>query len=88
MFSLAALAPTPDGGILSEGLALFTSQELRLGSDPEGGSAPDPKIALRLAHWLVEHGRLTETQVVTGPDGRALRLTPSSDYHLVNAEQL
>lgn len=88
MFSLAALAPGPDGGFLSDGLSLFTDQELSADQDLEAEAATWPKTMLRLAHWLVEHGRLTQPEVVSAPDGRKLRLEPSSDYLLVNVREL
>ncbi|MBT2133838.1 hypothetical protein KK137_05775 [Croceibacterium sp. LX-88] len=87
MFSLAGLVSAPDGGFLSDGLALFTGQELSLREAEVGQATRQPKAALRLAHWLVEHGRLTQPQTVTGPDGDVLRLTPSPDHRLVNVEK-
>jgi hypothetical protein len=80
---LAALMPTADGAMQSEGLALFTGQELRL----EPGVAADPaaaaKLGLRLMHWLVEHGRLAGPETLSGSDGEPFRVDPSPDGRIV-----
>lgn len=80
---LAALAPTPDGGMQSQGLALFTGQELRLEPELAQDRAAGAKIALRLMHWLVEHGRLDAPERLAGPDGLPLRLEPSDNRRYV-----
>ncbi|HYD25521.1 MAG TPA: hypothetical protein VEB68_12055 [Croceibacterium sp.] len=82
-FSLAALAPMPDGGLHSEGLALFTGQELRLEPEVAPDRAAAGKIGLRLLHWLVEHGALTEPERLSDPDGAPLRLEPSANQRFV-----
>ena len=80
---LASLAPVPDGGMQSQGLALFTGQELRLEPELAEDRAAGAKIALRLMHWLVEHGRLEAPERLAGPDGQPLRLEPSENTRCV-----
>ncbi len=82
---LAALVPTEDGGLKSEGLAHFIGQELYLDPtlcEPRGDAA---KVALRLMHWLVEHGNLTENVVLTGPSGEPLKLFVNEGCSIVTA---
>lgn len=76
---LNALVPHDDGTMTSEGLALFTGQELVI--DPSIGQdrANAAKLAVRLLHWLVETGRIERTQSLTGPSGETLMLEP--DHH-------
>ncbi len=76
---LAALVATPDGGLASEGLALFTGQELVLTAELAEDRAQGGRIALRLLHWLVENGTITSSETLTGPAGELLRLEPSAD---------
>ena len=80
---LAALAVTADGGMQSEGLALFIGQELRLEPELAADRAEGAKIAVRLLDFLVEGGPLTSPRRVTGPDGLALRLEPSANGRFV-----
>lgn len=80
---LAALVPTSDGGLQSEGLSLFTGQELRLSPDVVGDRAEGAKIALRLLNWLVEHGQISEKYAFTGPSGETLRLEPVENFGTV-----
>jgi hypothetical protein len=80
---LAALTPMPDGGMQSQGLALFTGQELRLEPELASDRAAGAKIALRLMHWLVERGRLKAPEQLAGPDGSSLRLEPSDNGRFV-----
>jgi len=80
---LTALAPLPDGSMQSEGLELFIGQELRIGPDVAQDRAAGAQIGLRLLHWLVENGRLSEPETLTGPGGEILRLEPSRDGQLV-----
>jgi len=80
---LTALVPTDDGGLESEGLALFTGQELRMRPDVVMDRAEASKIALRLLNWLVEHGRITESFGFTGPSGETLRLEPVDNFGIV-----
>ena len=80
---LAALTPMPDGGMQSQGLALFTGQELRLEPELAADRTAGAKVALRLMHWLVEHGRLEAKETLPGPDGRPLHLEPSANGRFV-----
>lgn len=73
---LTALTPTSDGGLRSEGLALFIRQELVLAPELVPDRAEGAKLALRLLHWLVENGEVGTERVVTGPDGAELQLEP------------
>jgi hypothetical protein len=82
-FGLASLAPMPDGGMQSQGLALFTGQELRLEPELATDRTHGAKIALRLMHWLVEHGRLDAEERLAGPDGQPLRLEPSENQRFI-----
>lgn len=82
-FALAALAPTSDGGMQSEGLALFTCQELRLEPELAEDRAAAGKIGVRLLHWLVEQGKLEKAESLVGPDGKRLRVEPSADGRFV-----
>ena len=80
---LAALSETRDGAMQSEGLALFTGQELRLEPELAENRVAAAKIGLRLMHWLVEHGPLDAAEALAGPDGQPLRLEPSSNGRYV-----
>jgi len=80
---LAAFATMPDGGMQSQGLALFTGQELRLEPDLAEDRAAIAKIGLRLLHWLVENGRLEAAESIAGPEGQPLRLEPSANGRFV-----
>ncbi|MEO0062907.1 MAG: hypothetical protein RLZZ08_1467 [Pseudomonadota bacterium] len=82
-FCLAALAPMVDGGLQTEGLALFTGQELRIEPDAGDDRAADAKIAVRLLHQLVETGRVDAEQRFIGPAGDNLRLEPSANGRFV-----
>lgn len=84
---LTALVPQPDGSIVSQGLTLFTRQELRLdlvaGEDPSDGA----KLALRLLHWLVENGRIDTVQSLAGPSGETLLLEPDPSRGIVRVRR-
>jgi hypothetical protein len=82
---LTALDPTPDGGMRSDGLALFNGQELRLAPELARDRAAGARLALRLLHWLVEHGRLEAPISLVGPSGEALVLQPCRNTRLVEA---
>lgn len=80
---LTALRPTAEGGLQSEGLTLFTGQELRLQPALVEDRAVGAKLAIRLLHWLVERGPLIETERLIGPDGEPLLLEPSGNGRFV-----
>ena len=84
---LTALAPTPGGGLQSEGLALFSGQELRLAPELARDRAAGARLALRLLHWSVEHGRLDEATRVAGPSGEPLVLEPSENKRFVGVSR-
>ena len=81
--ALAALAAMSDGGMQSQGLALFTGQEVRLEPDAADSPASAAKLGLRLMHWLVEHGELTGPETLPGPEGQQFQLDPSEDGRIV-----
>lgn len=76
---LTALVPQEDGTMISEGLALFTGQELVIDRGIAQDRASAAKLAVRLLHWLVETGHIERTQSLTGPSGESLMLEP--DHH-------
>ncbi|WP_162925344.1 hypothetical protein [Aurantiacibacter odishensis] len=80
---LAALASDGNGGVRSEGLSLFTGQELHVRPEVANDMAEGSKIALRLLDWLVENGRITESFSFTGPSGETLRLEPVDNLGIV-----
>ena len=84
---LTALATLPDGGMQSEGLALFVGRELRVLGGTASSPADTAKLALRLLHWLVENGGLQEAQTLTGPSGEALEMRPIADERLVEVRR-
>ncbi|GAA0278125.1 hypothetical protein GCM10009127_18810 [Alteraurantiacibacter aestuarii] len=83
-FGLTALVPQPDGAMISEGLTLFTGQELRLDRELASDKPQGAKVALRLIHWLVENGRIEQTMSLTGPSGETLVLEPVHEQGIVN----
>lgn len=85
---LSALVPTPEGGLASEGLSLFTGQELRLSPDIAVDRAEGAKIALRLLNWLVENGRIIDPLEFTGPSGETLRLECSDNGTIVDVRRV
>jgi hypothetical protein len=82
---LTALALNPDGGLHSEGLALFTGQELRIEPELMSDQAAGAKIGVRLIDYLVDAGRIDAPQRISGPDGSPLRLEPSASGRFVRA---
>lgn len=80
---LTALVPQPDGALQSEGLSLFTGQELKLEPDPATDQQQAARVALRLLHWLVENGRVEQTVSLTGPSGETLLLEPDAEAGIV-----
>jgi len=80
---LTALALDPDGGMHSEGLTLFTGQELRLEPELTSDKAAGAKIGIRLIDHLVKSGRVGQPQSIPGPSGTPLRLEPSANGRFV-----
>lgn len=83
-FGLTSLVSQPDGALRSQGLALFTGQELLLDSDLALDKSQGAKVALRLLHWMVENGKIEETMSVTGPSGDTLILEPQPEQGIVS----
>ena len=84
---LTGLATLPDGGLESEGLALFVGRELRISSGTATSPADTAKLALRLLHWLVENGGLAERLSLTGPSGEPLEMCPLPDEKIVEVRR-
>jgi hypothetical protein len=80
---LAAFTLALDGGLQSEGLAFFTGQELRLEPELVEDGVAATKLAVRLAHALVEYGEVSERFEMTGADGKPLILEPSANNAFV-----
>lgn len=80
---LTSLAVTADGGMQSEGLALFTGQELRIEPELMEDRSAGGKIGLRLIDHLVRVGHVETSQRISGPDGEPLRLEPSANGRFV-----
>jgi hypothetical protein len=85
--TLTSLAMSSDGGMHSEGLALFTGQELRLEPELVRDPAAAAKLAVRLIDHLVERGRVVGREVTAGPDEVSLRLEPSANGQFVRVWQ-
>jgi hypothetical protein len=80
---LTALAMAPDGGMQSEGLALFAAQDLRIEPELMQDKAEGAKIGLRLIDYLAENGPIDAPQRLVGPAGQPLRLEPSANGRFV-----
>lgn len=81
--TLATLSLSPDRGMHSLGLALFTGQELRLEPEVSENRAEAAKLAVRLLDLLIERGRVEAAETIAGPDGKPLRLRPSANGRFV-----
>jgi hypothetical protein len=81
---LTSLYCAPDGRMCSEGLALFTGQELCVERSGKPANE-DAKLALRLIDRLVHHGRVTEplTWMLDASDG--VELEPESAGTIIRA---
>ena len=80
--ALGLTAVVPGGaGMVSEGLAFFTGQEIEICGDNRAHAG---RIAVRMVHALVGHGPLTAPAELTGPDGESLRAEPSADGSTVS----
>lgn len=80
---LTAFSDQPGGNLISEGLWLFTGQELLVCNSIAEDAPQRVKVALRLIHWLVENGRISQPIDMTGPGGENFRLEPSADQRIV-----
>lgn len=81
--TLTSLVMTTDRGMHSEGLALFTGQELRLEPELVKDPAGAAKLAVRLIDHLIERGRVARRESMAGPDEVSLRLEPSANGQFV-----
>ncbi|MCP5396915.1 MAG: hypothetical protein H6918_09305 [Sphingomonadaceae bacterium] len=74
---------TGDGALLSEGLDVWTGQEVQL----EGRLAQDrayaTRLAVRLVNQLIPLGHLDRAETLNGPDGAPLHLVPLPDAGLI-----
>ncbi len=82
---LTALADKPDGAMQSEGLSLFTGQELLFPPDLAASETENARVAMRLINWVVEHGRIEQAVTFTGPSGEAIHLEPVENSELLRA---
>lgn len=80
---LVGLGMVADGGMQSEGVGFFTGQEIRIEPELAEDRAAAAKIAVRLIDHLVEAGPLEGREEFMGPDGRMLRIEPSSNGRFV-----
>ena len=81
---LTALVWREDGAMQSEGLAMFTGQELVIDPAIACDRAQAAKLAVRMLHWLVENGKVEQSQSLTGPSGETLLLEPAREQGIVN----
>jgi hypothetical protein len=84
---LASVTQAPDFGLHSEGLALFTGQELRIEPELTQDITGATRLALRLFDYLTERGSLAEPEALTGPDNRRIRLEPSANGRFVRVSR-
>ncbi len=84
---LTALATNADGSMQSEGLALFTGQELLLPANVAEDTSEAATIALRLINWLVEHGKIEQEFRFTGPAGEPITLAPVENSRVVRVSR-
>jgi len=80
---LVGLELSADGGLQSEGAAFFTGQEVRVEPELVESTASATKIAVRLIDHLVENGPFEAVEQMVGPDGRMLKVMPSSNQRFV-----
>ena len=84
---LTALAACDDGTWKSEGLSLFTGQEVLLAADIAPDTASAAKTALRLINWLVEHGGISVPVTFTSPEGQTFHLSPYEEGSIVRVSR-
>ena len=81
--SLVAFDTSLDGALQSKGLSYLTGQEMRLEQPLPEVLVDAERVALALAGHLALSGRIDAVQEVTAPDGRPLRLAPSTNGRFV-----
>ncbi len=65
--------------VTSVGLAFFIGQEFTLHTGGERPGEQHARAAVRLADWLIAHGRVTQAQAVDLPGAGTLWLEPGED---------
>lgn len=83
-----ALARTGNGALCSRGLAFFTGQELIVEAGEGRSDADLARIAVRLAHDMVESGPIESALELTGPGGDALCAAPEDRGRIVRVTWL
>lgn len=83
---LTTLREAPDGGLHSQGLAIFTGQELRLSPAIAETGAQAYALGARLIDRLVEGTPVREAFALPAQDGRTVHLAPSPNYRFVIAD--
>lgn len=80
---LTGIERTDDGGVVTDGLAWFIGQELRV--EPRSGEAASDtvKLAVRMIDHLVREGPVAARATLSGPGGEALLADPSADGRLL-----
>jgi hypothetical protein len=82
---LTALSAEQDGGLRSEGLAMFCGQELRLEPELMQDQAMAARAAFRLIHEMAQGGPLKQPVTRTSEELGAITLAPSSNGKFVRA---
>jgi hypothetical protein len=77
----------PQGGVVSEGLAWFTGQELRFANELAKDRAGAARLGVRLVNQLVVQGRVTANEYIVAPDGGRLALEPTRDGKVVRVRR-
>ncbi|NNC59066.1 MAG: hypothetical protein HKO05_03635 [Erythrobacter sp.] len=84
---LMATHDTAEGHVVTEGLAYFSGQELRIRSGIAQDTSEAALLALRLANQVIHMGGLEGSERFTGPDGLVLTLEPSGDGGLIDVRR-
>jgi hypothetical protein len=77
----------PRGGMVSEGLAWFTGQELRFANELAKDRAVAARLGVRLVNQLVAQGRVTANEYIVAPDGGRVALEPTRDGKMVRVRR-
>lgn len=80
---LVTMRQNPDGMFVSQGLKLFTGQEIVIAHTRLLGTGDQARIGLRLINELVTLGPVVEEQARPGFNGEQLRLTPIAHGRLL-----
>lgn len=77
---LTGLERREDGSVVSDGLAFFIGQELRVDGRAGEHATDTMRLAVRAVDHLVREGtRLTEARVLRGPQEEPITVEPSLD---------